>query len=212
MAASPSRKLVRSYRLVFRRRWRIHKVQNWRIPLPQGIELRAIGYWAACLAAVAALARLPLIGLGVSAIPPSVRLVAAPVAAAWALSRWEVDGRSPHRALLGLIAHRLRPRELAGLRRCPPVGSELVPMERLIAAPDPVASTYPRCRIAGPAELLLRYPVAVEPEGIPRGSGDGPEEKVAAATRWRIRETSTATPLHQGHVLQIPDGKEVLFE
>jgi hypothetical protein len=211
MADSP-RKLVRSYRLVFRRRWRIHKVQNWRIPLPQGIELRAIGYWAACLAAVAALAHFPLIGLAVSAIPPSVRLLAAPIAAAWALSRWEVDGRSPHRALLGLIAHRLRPRELAGLRRCPLVGSELVPMEDLIAAPDPLAPTYPRCRIVGPAALLLRYPAAVEPEGIPRRAKVGRSQGAAAAARWRIRETSTATPLHQGHVLQIPDGKEVIFE
>lgn len=210
MASSPSRKLVRSYRLVFRRRWRIHKVQNWRIPLPQGIELRAIGYWVACLVAVALLGRLPLIGLAVSAIPPSVRLLALPITAAWAISRWEVDGRSPHRALLGLIAHRVRPRELAALRRCPRTGSELVPLGRLIAAPDPLAPTYPRVRIAGPAALLLRYPAAVEPERIPRRAG--PDQRAAAARRWRVRKTSPKAPLHRGHLMQIPDGKEVVFE
>jgi hypothetical protein len=208
--ADPHRKVVRSYRLVFRRRWRIFKIQNWRLPLPNGIELRAIGYWAASLAAVAALSRLPLLGLAVTAIPPSVRLVALPITCAWALSRWEVDGRSPHRALLGLIAHWLRPREVAALRRCPRTGSELVPLERLTAAPDPLAPSYPRSRIAGPATLLLRYPVAVEPERIPRRVG--PDQRAAAARRWRLRRTSPEAPLHRGHRLQIPTGKEVIFE
>ena len=48
-------KVVRSYRLVFRRRWRIFRIQNWRIPLPGGLELRLLGYWLACLAAIALL-------------------------------------------------------------------------------------------------------------------------------------------------------------
>jgi hypothetical protein len=36
------RKTVRSYRLVFRRRWRIFRIQGWRTPLPGGIELRLL--------------------------------------------------------------------------------------------------------------------------------------------------------------------------
>jgi hypothetical protein len=34
MAEAKPRKLIRSYRLVFRRRWRIFRIQGWRIPLP----------------------------------------------------------------------------------------------------------------------------------------------------------------------------------
>ena len=93
------------------------------------------------------------------ALPPSLRLLALPIAAAWALSRWEVDGRSPHRALAGLFAWRLRPRVLAAGRRCPPPGGELAPLRELVLAPDLGAGTYPRGRLAGPARLLLRYPV-----------------------------------------------------
>ena len=48
MSGDSGRKVVRSYRLVFRRRWRIFRIQNWRIPLPGGLELRMIGYWLAC--------------------------------------------------------------------------------------------------------------------------------------------------------------------
>ena len=50
--AGPETKVVRSYRLVFRRRWRIFRIGNWRIPLPGGLELRLIGYWLACLATI----------------------------------------------------------------------------------------------------------------------------------------------------------------
>src|SRR6476619_2936373 len=110
MAETKPRKLVRSYRLVFRRRWRIFRIQGWRIPLPGGLELRLLGYWLACLTGVFALSRLPLLGVLVSAAPTSVRLLALPLAAAWGLSRWELDGRPPHRALIGLLAWRLRPR------------------------------------------------------------------------------------------------------
>jgi hypothetical protein len=190
-----SRKLVRSYRIVFRRRWRIFKVQNWRIPLPNGLELRALGYWAACLVAIALLARTPLLGLPISALPPSIRLLAAPVAAAWALSRWEVDGRSPHRALLGLIGHRLRPRNLAGLRRCPREGADLITLEQLTVAPDTAAPDYPRGRIAGPATVLLRYPATVQPQ----------------RKDWRLRQ-APAAPLHRGRTLHIPAGHAVSFE
>src|SRR5262245_41211514 len=122
-AAERGRKAVRSYRLVFRRRWRIFRLQGWRIPLPGGLELRAVGYWLACLALVGLLGGLPLLGSLIGAVPAALRLLALPVAAAWALSRWEVDGRSPHRALLGLAAWRLRPRTVAALRRCPAAGS-----------------------------------------------------------------------------------------
>jgi hypothetical protein len=212
MDAQRSRKVVRSYRLVFRRRWRIFKIQNWRIPLPNGLELRAVGYWFFCLLAIAVLGRAPAVGAVVRAIPESVRLLGIPVAAAWALSRWEVDGRSPHRALLALGGHLLRPRDVGGLRRCGAVGRELVPLEELAAAPDLSAAEYPRGRLVGPAEVLLRYPVAVELEGVPRGTGDSREERMAAARTWRLRKAPGAAPLHRGKTLRIPANKEVVFE
>src|SRR5215471_5371761 len=106
MTAEANSKVVRSYRLVFDRRWRLFRIQGWRIPLPGGIELRLVGYWLACLGALLFLGRLPLLGAFVSLAPPSLRLIALPLAAAWLLSRWALDGRPPHRALLGILRWR----------------------------------------------------------------------------------------------------------
>jgi hypothetical protein len=211
MSAEGSLKVVRSYRLVFRRRWRIFRIQNWRIPLPGGLELRAIGYWLAALLAIALLAKLPLAGAAVAALPPSLRLLAAPIATAWALSRWEVDGRSPHRALFGLALWWLRPRTLAALRRCPREGAVLAPPPPVAMAPDLRGAAYPRGRIVGPARLLLRYPVAVRLEGVPRGVRAGRAQRLGAARRWRLRATG-GPPLHSGHTLAVPSGREVIFE
>jgi hypothetical protein len=211
MPAEASPKVVRSYRLVFRRRWRIFRVQNWRIPLPGGLELRAIGYWLACLAAIGLLARLPVLGSLCGALPASLRLVALPIVGAWALSNWEVDGRSPHRALAGLLFWRLRPRDLAALRRCSRPGVVVSPLRSIAMAPDPRGSSYPRGRLVGPARVLLRYPVSVELEGVPRGVGPGRGQRMASARRWRLRSTG-GPALHSGRTLQIPAGRVVIFE
>jgi hypothetical protein len=188
-------KVVRSYRLVFRRRWRIFRIGNWRIPLPGGLELRLIGYWLVCLAAISLLARLPLIGLLPAAMPPALRLLALPLLAAWALCRWELDGRPPHRAGWGLLCWWLRPRVLAAGRRVPAPGTRLVPLEEVVIAPDLRGPSYPHGRIDGPARLLLRYPVEARRRG----------------RRVRLR-SQAGPPLHNGHVVEVPRGHRVIFE
>jgi hypothetical protein len=190
-----SRKLVRSYRLVFRRRWRIFRIQGWRIPVPGGIELRLLGYWLASLAAIAVLARLPLLGALVSTTPASLRLLALPLGAAWLLCRWEIDGRPPHRALAGLLSWRLCPSHLAALRRVPPPDSELTPLDCIAATPDLSAPFYPCGRLTGPARLLLRYPARVS----------------TARHGWRLRATG-APALHSGKTLEVPPGRTIAFE
>lgn len=187
-------KVVRSYQLVFRRRWRIFRIGDWRLPLPGGLELRLIGYWLACLAATAILARLPLIGLPLAAMPPAIRLLALPLLCAWALCRWDIDGRSPHRALAGLAGWWLRPRVLAAGRRVPAPGTELSPLDTVVLAPDLESATLPVGRVDGPARLLLRYPVG----GRRRGR----------TVRVRPRP---GPALHKGHVLEVPPGRRVVF-
>jgi hypothetical protein len=188
-------KVVRSYRLVFRRRWRIFRIGNWRLPLPGGLELRLIGYWLACLAGVAALSRLPLIGLPFAAMPAALRLLAIPLLGAWALCRTELDGRPPHRAVLGLAAWRLRPRVIAAGRRVPAVGTEHSPLEALVLDPDLRGPEYACGRIEGPARLLLRYPVAAR--------------RRQQTLRLRRRP---GPALHEGHVLEVPSSHTVVFE
>jgi hypothetical protein len=201
VATDRQAKVIRSYRLVFRRRWRIFRIQGWRIPLPGGVELRLLGYWLACLAALFVLGRLPLLGLLVSAVPASLRLLALPIAAAWGLSRWEVDGRPPHRALIGLLAWRLRSRHLAGLRPCPAPGAELAPLDSLYLGPDLSSSRYPRGRLRGPARLLLRYPLTAERRHWFGGR----------RADWTLRPIASA-PLHQGKTLELPANRSVAFD
>jgi hypothetical protein len=203
-------KVIRSYRLVFRRRWRLFRIQSWRIPLPGGLELRAVGYWLACMAALALVTRLPGLGLLVGALPPSLRFGVLPLAGAWALSSLEIDGRSPHRALAALIAWWLRPRSLAAFRRCRRPGELGFAEPRVTVAGDLRTSTYPRGRLRGPAKVLLRYPVAVRAEGT-RVRRRTREERIVAARRWRLRAIG-AGPLRRGRVLEVPAGREVIFE
>ncbi len=203
MAEAKPRKVLRSYRLVFRRRWRIFRIQGWRIPLPGGLELRLLGYWLACLAAAFLAGRLPLLGALISSAPDSVRLLALPLAAAWGLSRSELDGRPPHRALLGLLAWRLRPRQLAAGRRCPPPGTEFAPIGELSLGPDLRSARYPRGRVEGPARLLLRYPVAVE--------SASPRLRRRPPRTWRLRPLDRPA-LQSGKTLEVPAGASVLFE
>jgi hypothetical protein len=193
--AGAETKVVRSYRLVFRRRWRIFRIGNWRIPLPGGLELRLIGYWLGCLAAISVLGRLPLLGLPVAAMPPALRLLAIPLLAAWALCRWELDGRPPHRALLGLSGWWLRPRVLAAGRRVPAPRSEISPLKTIVLDPDLESATLPRGRVEGPARLLLRYPTSASRRG--------------RTARLRRRP---GPALHKGHVLEVPRGHAVVFE
>jgi hypothetical protein len=208
MAERP-RKVVRSYRLVFRRRWRLFRIQGWRIPLPGGVELRLLGYWLCCVAVMAICAKLPAFGELVGVFPVSLRLLALPLATAWALSRWEVDGRPPHRALLGLASFRLRPRTIAALRRVPRSGTRLAPLGRVVGSPDLDGPSYPHGTVDGPARLLLRYPVAVSVSGrrfsLQRGRRRG------AASTWRIWAHGDAA-LHAGRTLEVPPGKRVRFE
>lgn len=211
MSSEQPRKVVRSYRLVFRRRWRIYRIENWRLPLPGGLELRSIGYWVTCLLLVLLLSALPVIGQVMQTLPESLRLGAAPMIAAGVLSRWEVDGRAPHRALLGVVLWWLRPHVLAGLRRCPDVGSVVSPVERVTLAPDLYGPSYPRGRVVGPARMLLRYPVEVSVEGVPRSGRGSRRSRVAAAKRWRLKGTGGG-PLHRGKMVAVPAGRVVVFE
>lgn len=204
-------KVIRSYRLVFHRRWRIFRIQNWRIPLPGGVELRAVGYWLACLLAVMALGRVPGLRLAVELLPGSLRFALIPLAGAWALSGWEIDGRSPHRALIGMLAWRLRARSLAALRSCPAAGALAPALGPVGIAADLGGVSYPRGHLRGPARVLLRYPVSVRAEGVPRARGLSREQRIAQARRWRVR-ASGGGALRRGRVLDVPVGREVIFE
>lgn len=147
---------IRSYRNCFRLERRIHRIDRWRIPVPFGIPLRGIGYWAGVELALFVLSRLPLIGIPITALGAPIRYVVLPVLIAVVLTRWEIDGRPAHATLRSLVVMRARPARLVAWRPAPAPGpTTLGPVT--IAADDRGSRLRPAV-IYGPASVLVRYP------------------------------------------------------
>lgn len=210
----PERVVVRSYRLVTDRlERRLFKIDRYRLPLPYGVPLRSILYAAVTLLALAVAVRLPLVGEVLGLLPASVRWVALPLAAGIVLTRFEVDGRPPHKAALAWALYRTRPRCLSGLRAAPAPGARVAPVLEIATRPTGSEPTYVPGELAGPAEVIFGYPARLEPEGVPRDARKaGAEAQIAAAKRLRIRPTSGARPLIVGQQIHVPAGRKLIFD
>ena len=210
----PERVIVRSYRLVTDRlERRLFKIDRYRLPLPYGIPLRSILYAAVTLVVVAVAIRLPLIGSLLGLLPASVRWLALPIAAGIVFTRFEVDGRPPHRAALGWIRYRARPRVLSGLRRAPAPGARHAPVIEIAARPGGGEPGYVAGRVSGPAQVVVGYPCELVPERIRwRERGVEGAERLAAARRLRVRALAGARPLVVGHQIEVPAGRELVID
>jgi hypothetical protein len=166
---APGSLTIRSFRVVFSLERRIHKVDRWRLPVPYGIPLRGIAYWALALTAVVVAGSLPLTATIVGVLPPPVRYAIGPVAASYALTQMRVDGRPAHTALAAWTRFKIAPSRLSGLRRAPAVGT-VVRIGDVVLAPDEHFARYRAAVVEGPATVVLRYP----PFGWvrPRGRSD----------------------------------------
>ena len=189
-------KVVRSYRLVFHRRWRIFRIQNWRIPLPGGLELRAVGYWLACLCAVACW-RACRCSVAPACLAAGFAAPAAlPLAGAWALSRWEIDGRSPHRALGGLLPGGCGPASLAAGAALPGRRRRRRPARAgWHSAPISGAARYPRGRLRARPGAPALPGAGQGRRGVPAGEWPHPRAadrrlRAAGASRHRRRRTA----------------------
>jgi hypothetical protein len=166
MSQDATQVVVRSYAVVLDRlERRIFRIDRWRIPLPMGIELRALGYAAAIYLVLLAARRLPLAGALLGLLPAPVHWLVLPLVVVVALLRWQIDGRRPHRVLVSLVRWRLGPRTLSGLRRSAPRGARLTPVTELCLAPGPGGARYRRGRIAGPATVALGLPATARLSG-----------------------------------------------
>lgn len=148
---------IRSFRVCFRLERRIHKIDRWRIPLPFGVPLRGVGYAAAAFLALGMLARLPVAGELLALLPTPIRLVVLPVGAAYAMTRWEIDGRAAHASLRAWLGMHVAPARVAAFRPAPQPGP-VVLGDVTIARDDRGARLRP-AEITGPAQVILRYPV-----------------------------------------------------
>lgn len=179
MAAQPVQ--IRSFRVCFRLERRIHKIDRWRIPLPFGVPLRGLGYAAVALFAILFLARLPLAGDVLGLLPAPFRYAILPAGVAYALTRWEIDGRAAHTAGLALLRMRLEPARLSAFRPVPPPGP--VSLDDVTVASDARGARLRRAEVVGPARMIVRYPVRARER-----RGRLVLERVAGEPQWRGTE------------------------
>ena len=172
---------IRSFRVCFDLERRIHRIDRWRVPMPYGLPVRSVGYWAAALLAILFLARLPLVGVVVHALPAPLRLVLLPAAAAYALTQLRVDGRPAHSAGLSLLRHRLSARELVAFRPTKRLGEHRLSDVRV--AHDEGSARYRRATVRGPATVTLRYPASAR-----RRRGALRVEQTGKRPMWRGKQ------------------------
>jgi hypothetical protein len=76
------RLIIRSYRRVFEVDRRIYRVDRWAMPVPGGVPLRGVGYFAATVGRMVILGALPAVGELLAALSPPLRYIVVPLAVA----------------------------------------------------------------------------------------------------------------------------------
>jgi hypothetical protein len=146
---------IRSFRNCFTVERRIHKLDRWRIPLPYGLPVRGLLYFAVAAVAILVLSRTPLFGQLLGQLNTFTRLVAVPGALAFLLYRVTLDGRPSHAAALAWLRMRTEPSRMSGFRRLDV--PEKVTLGSVLLAPDERAARMRRGVIEGPADVVMRY-------------------------------------------------------
>jgi hypothetical protein len=149
---------LRSYRLAFELERRIHRIDTFRIPLPYGLPLAALGWGAAALLAIIVLSGVPVIGSLLGLAPWPARVLFLPGLAAHLLCRVASDGRPVHEALLARLAFICRPHHRLGLM---PVRSVSPALADVPCVPDERSDHYRAGVIRGPATVALRQPATL---------------------------------------------------
>jgi len=140
---------------VFRVDRRIYRVDRWALPVPGGVPLRGVGYFAVALASVLVLEALPVVGGVVGAVTAPLRYVVAPLAVAVLGAQASPDGRPAHRFARDWIALRIRSRRRSAGRRVPREGERVRWSGVVVTRADEHSPTLRRGRVHGPASVAF---------------------------------------------------------
>lgn len=182
---------IRSFRVCFSVERRIHKLDRWRIPLPYGVPVRGVVYFAALALAMLVLGVLPVFGELLGGMNTFTRLGIIPGALAFVLYRVSLDGRPSHAAAAAWLRMRLDPQRMSAFRRLDEPGS--VQLGTLVFAPDERGARLRRGVVRGPAEVVLRYET----------------ERSARGRRLQVSQVG-AEPLWRGTRVRLKAGQEVV--
>lgn len=167
---------LRSYRLAFELERRIHRVDRFRIPVPYGLALSTVGWWAGCLVVVLMAARLPLVGPALAVLPVPIRLLLVPAALAHLLCRRGRDGRPNHEAWVAFLVRRARPARLVAFEAPGERGETRLRDVELV--PDERRSTLVPGRVRGAGAVVLAQAMS--------GSRRGRRTTLTARDVWLV--------------------------
>src|SRR4051794_20793415 len=153
------RVVIRSYRRVFEVARRISRVDRWALPVPGGVPLRAVGYFAATVLLMVVLGGL------VAFLSPPLRFVVVPLGVAVFGTQVAPDGRTAHRFAWEWLCFRARAR-----RRC---AGRVVHLEEepvqwhgdLGVRWDVDAATLQHAVVRGPARVTFNVPTMIGEPG-----------------------------------------------
>ena len=182
--------IVRSYRRVFRIDRRIYRVDRWMLPVPGGVPLRGVAYFAVALAAILVLEALPLMGGVVGALTAPLRYVVLPLAVAVLGAQASPDGRSAHKFAAAWLGLQLRARRRCAGRRVPREGERVGWSGVVVTRADEHCPALRAGRVHGPASVLFAAPVAVDRDRrgrlVARPAPDGERAAVELAGGERL--------------------------
>jgi TcpE family len=153
------RLIVRSYRRVFAVDRRIYRVDRWALPVPGGVPLRGVGYFALALGAVVVADVLPGLGDVVGALSAPLRYVIVPLAVAVLGTQAAPDGRVAHRFAWEWLCLRARSRRRSAGRAVPLEGEPVAWHGVVATCWDEHAPQLRRGRIRGPVRVTFSAPV-----------------------------------------------------
>jgi TcpE family len=159
---SDGRLVIRSYRRVFRVDRRIYRVDRWALPVPGGVPLRGVVYFAIALLAVIGEGELPLLGDLVGLLSPPLRYVILPLGIAVLGAQASPDGRSAHRFAGDWMRARVRRRRRSAGRPVPLEGESIAWHGSVAVCWDGSSTDLRRARVTGPARVSFAEPVHVE--------------------------------------------------
>jgi TcpE family len=162
MAGADGRLVIRSYRRVFRVDRRIYRVDRWALPVPGGVPLRGVLYFACALVALLAASALPVLGDLVEQLSAPFRYVILPLAVAVLGAQASPDGRTAHRFAADWLGARLRRRRRSAGRWVPLEGEPVAWHGNVALMWDGSGTELRRARVTGPATVTFAEPVHVE--------------------------------------------------
>jgi hypothetical protein len=151
--------VIRSYRRVFEVDRRIYRVDRWALPVPGGVPLRAVGYFAAALVAVIVAGSLPGVGALVAGVSAPLRFVVVPLAVAVLGTQAAPDGRAAHRFAWDWLRLLLRARRRCAGRVVPREGEPVTWHGELALRWDADSAQLRRGRLRGPVRVTFNAPV-----------------------------------------------------